>query len=289
MNWAEVPMAANTGAPPFVRLGVIGHPVDHSLSPAMQQAALDHLGIPGEYLAIDVSEHELEPAIEHLKLCSLHGFNVTVPHKQHPHLLIYGDSIVQTIGAVNTVKFVPVNPGVPAAMHFPQSAIQRQISAINTDAQGFFTPIRDLRKGRALVLGAGGAAAAVAFALFKYGWEFCIWNRSSQAANDLAQKYGAEVRDEPSPKGCSLIINATSLGMNADEEPPLLWVDLSFGTTVYDLVYRQGPTDFLSHALLEGAAVIDGREMLVGQGAVSLNWWLGVDPPIDVMRKAVGL
>lgn len=292
MKWFDVPIYSHPHGPHYlgplvIRCGVIGDPVDHSLSPQMQEAALEALGIPGEYLSIEVPQGDLEAAIEHLKMCGLHGLNVTLPHKQNAYLLRFGDTVVRTIGATNTVKFGLPNSH-PQQMNIPTRAAQG-VHATNTDAQGFFWPIRNLPKGRAMVLGAGGAAAAVAFALYKYGWEFSIWNRSSHVAQELATKYGGEFRDEPSPRGCSLVVNATPIGLREGEEPPLLWEHLEQGATVYDLAYRQGPTDFLSHALLEGAAVIDGREMLVGQGAVSLNWWLGVEPPVDAMRKAVGI
>jgi shikimate dehydrogenase len=294
MNWAEVPMisnpfAENLGRPPFIRLGIIGDPVDHSLSPVMHQAALNACGVEGEYLAIHVPPDELVPALENLKYRNFRGLNVTVPHKQSEKLIRAGDKTVRAIGAANTVLFgAPVSDFAFGIIH-SSSVIGSEVHTTNTDAEGFYSPLNSLPVGRALLLGAGGAANSAAHALCSHGWALSVWNRTSDKAAELANRFAGEVRDEPDPAECSIVINATTLGLNVGEEPPLVWNHLERDATVYDLVYRRGATDFLAHALLEGASIIDGREMLVAQGALSFRWWLGLDPPIDVMRKAVGL
>lgn len=269
MRWDEIPPATE---PSKIRLGVIGDPIEHSLSPKMHQAALDALGINADYYGIQVPPADLEPAIRHLAEVGFTGLNVTIPHKQDKFLLHSGDAIAKSIGAANTIRFQ-----------------EGEIECTNTDAEGFFSPICSYPKGKALILGAGGAAAATANALDNNGWNFCVWSRTSEKARTLAEKYDAEVRFEPSPRGCSLVVNATPVGLIEGDEPPLIWKDLAEDAAVYDLVYRPGPTDFLAHALLHGARIIDGREMLVGQGAVSFKWWLKIEPPVEVMRKAVGL
>ncbi|MDQ2985457.1 MAG: shikimate dehydrogenase [Armatimonadota bacterium] len=277
MNWHEIvpeldPLDPFGRTPIGLRFGVLGDPVEHSLSPRMQEAAFDALGIPAEYLAISVNEVEFDPCLTNLEMCGFAGVNITVPHKQHPTLLALGDAVVKQTGAANTVRFT--NEGT---------------QVINTDPPGFYAPIQTLPHGRALVLGAGGAAAAAIFALREKGWDVAVWNRTSSKAQSLAARWMCEHRDEPDPAGCSLVVNATSLGLHQGEEPPLEWRRLEAGTTIYDLAYRQGPTDFLSHALLEGVRTVDGREMLVAQGAVSFSWWTRRNPPVEVMRKAVGL
>lgn len=254
------------------RLGVIGDPVSHSLSPAMQVAALSASGTEGEYLAIQVPARELRQALEHLRGLGFLGLNVTLPLKQDELLLEIGDGTVRAVGAANTVKMDAGN-----------------MRSTNTDAAGFYEPIRDLAPGRALLLGAGGAARAVAFVLAQSGWEARIWNRTEAGAREIAEQFGGTATNEPNPADCSLVINATSLGLREHEMPPLLWEHLEPESTVYDLVYREGATDFLQAAAKRGARTIDGREMLVAQGAASFAWWLGAEPSLTAMREAVGL
>ncbi len=265
IDWREL---ENTNV---AQLAVLGDPIDHSLSPRMHQAALDHLGIPGKYYALKVLFNELEDCIAHLASIGFVGVNVTIPHKESAAQIGDGDKLVDLLSAANTLKF---DGG--------------KIAAINTDVAGFIKPIADLQPKNSLVLGAGGAAAAASYGLSRRGWSVDIWNRSPARAEDLALKFSARVVNEPNPAGCSLVVNATPLGL-AGESPPLVWEELSPATTVYDMVYGRQPTPFLAKAVAGGCAVIDGREMLIEQGALSLEWWLDVSAPRDIMRGAIGL
>ncbi|MEO7453252.1 MAG: shikimate dehydrogenase [Fimbriimonadales bacterium] len=256
---------------PF-RLGIIGDPVEHSLSPKMQVAALTESGFDGEYIAIQVPNGELPDAIEHLRDLGFVGLNVTLPHKQHALLIEQGDATVRAVGAANSIK---IEKG--------------DVFATNTDAIGFFRPIQDLLPGKALVLGAGGAAAAVVYALSENDWDVQIWNRTAEKAEELARRVAGTVYPEPDPTGCTLVVNATSLGLHEGDRPQLIWENLEENATVYDLAYRQGTTDFLQIAAQRGNQTIDGKEMLVAQGAASFHWWTGRKPSIEVMREAIGL
>lgn len=237
----------------------------------MHQAALDHLGITGKHYALKVLFNELEDCIAHLASIGFAGVNITIPHKERAAQIGDGDKLVDLLSAANALKFT-----------------EGRIESSNTDVPGFLKPISDLQPSNALILGAGGAAAAAVYALSNNGWSVNIWNRSPARAEDLALKFRAKAVRDPNPGGCSLVVNATPLGLS-DELPLLTWEDLSPDTTVYDMVYGRAQTPFLTRATASGCAVIDGREMLVEQGALSLEWWLNVGAPRDIMRGAIGL
>ncbi len=259
-----------------MRLAVVGDPVEHSLSPRMHSAALDALAIEGEYLAIHVPLGEFDDAVAHLIACGFRGVNVTLPHKgEAADIGIPDDEVVSQIRVANCLLF------------------DDEVRARNTDVPGFLAPLDGVPAGDALILGAGGAAAAAAYALLRSGWIVSIWSRTQERAHDLAEaleQYGdCDARDLPSPSGCSLVVNATPLGLNPGEMPPLDWAALKSDAIVYDLAYREVPTDLLMEASIRGNRTVDGREMLVEQGALSLEWWLEVRAPRDVMNEAIGL
>lgn len=267
MDWRELKEPAGLG------LALLGDPVEHSLSPKMQTAALKAAGIVGEYTAVRVSSEEFSACVRRLATLGYAGANVTVPHKAlAAEIGLADDDIVQQIRAANSLKF------------------SGDILARNTDVAGFMKPIKNAHRGQALVLGAGGAAAAAIYGLAKEGWTVRIWSRTNERAADLAGLY-PEVNStpEPDPSDCSLIVNATPVGLTGGEMPDLRWDLVQQNTTFYDLAYREGPTDFLERAEALGHYVIDGREMLVEQGAISFEWWTGTAAPRDVMRRAVGL
>lgn len=265
MDWRDLEETSE------IQLAVLGDPIDHSLSPTMQQAVLDHLGINGKYHALKVRFNELEDCIAHLASIGFLGVNITIPHKEDSSRIGTADETVNLLSAANTLKFS-----------------DGKIEARNTDVAGFLKPISTLPPGHALVLGAGGAAAAAVYALTTAGWSVNIWNRSPARAEDLALKFNARVIDNPDPADCSLIVNATPLGL-AEETPPILWDNLAKGATVYDMVYAMGRTSFLKTAKAAGCGTIDGREMLVEQGALSFEWWFNLPAPREIMREAIGL
>lgn len=276
------------------RLAVVGQPISHSRSPAMHTAALAALGLAGEwtYEALELAPHELEVRLRELAHADFAGVNVTVPHKVAAlGLADRASATAEAIGAANTLSFA-----------------DGQIAAENTDAQGLIDSLPRSPAGeRALVLGAGGAARACAWALHEAGAEVAIWNRTHARAARLAAELGVEaVAAEPggavlAAGDYGVLVNATTVGLagaNAASQAaidavaelkalPLDADSMSEGNVVVDLVYGSSLTPLVRLAGERGAAVVDGLEVLVRQGALSLRLWTGIDPPLDVMREAV--
>jgi shikimate dehydrogenase len=268
------------------RLAVLGQPISHSRSPAMQGAALAALGLGDEwtYEAIEVAPRDFEARVRAMASEGFAGANVTLPHKMAAlGLADEASDAARAIGAANTLSF---GGG--------------RIAAENTDAAGFLAALGRQPAGRrALVLGAGGAARAVVWALVNGGATVAIWNRTAERAERLAAEFGASgIRLEgvaPAVSGFDLIVNATTVGMSAaaaargdaDLKALRLSAD-SLGEIdeLVDLVYGPAETELVQVARLRGAAVVDGIEVLVHQGAASLRLWTGREPPLDVMRRA---
>lgn len=264
------------------RLAVLGHPVAHSRSPAMQNAALADLGLAGEwsYEAIDVAPEELAGRIAAMEGEGFAGANVTVPHKQAAlSLADEASERAHQIGAANTLTFAGGS-----------------VSAENTDAGGLLAALPGSPAGqRALVLGAGGAARAVVWALAREGAAVEVWNRTAEKARAIAWEFGVESIE---PEGeanlpsadFSLIVNTTTVGMDGGGLADLRIDAVSFAPeqTVVDLVYGERETPLLAAARTGGATVVDGLEMLVRQGAESLRIWTGREASLEVMRAAAG-
>lgn len=263
------------------RLAVLGHPVAHSRSPAMQNAALAELakrGLEGQWVyeePIDVPPEGFEGQVRAMAAADYVGANVTIPHKEAALSLADTKSpAAEAIGAANTLKFV-----------------SGRIHAENTDASGLLGALEGSVRGwRALVLGAGGAARAVVWALVSEGAEVEVWNRTAGRARDLCAELGGAPIDGPDAASYELLVNATAVGLH-DEDPfdelPLSYTDLGPRQTVVDLVYGPTGTRLLAIAGHSGAKVVTGFEILVRQGARSLELWTGMGAPLDVMRAAV--
>jgi shikimate dehydrogenase len=258
------------------RLAVLGHPVGHSRSPAMHSAALVELGLGEEwsYEAIDLAPDEFERRVRAMPEEGFAGANVTVPHKSAA--LSLADTLSETareIGAANTLIF---RGG--------------EICADNTDAAGFLAALTEPPGGaRALLLGAGGAARAVCWALLREGAEVAVWNRTELRSRNLCHELGGAPVAEPDPVDYSLIVNTTSVGLREEDpfaELPLAAESFVPGQTVVDLVYGDGQTRLLDAAAQAGASTVDGIEVLVRQGALSLEIWTGREAPIEAMRAA---
>jgi shikimate dehydrogenase len=258
------------------RLAVLGHPVGHSRSPAMHNAALADLGLAAEwtYEAIDLAPDEFERRVREMPGEGFAGANVTVPHKGAA--LALADSLSETareIGAANTLSFEA-----------------GEIRADNTDAQGLLDALPESPSGkRALVLGAGGAARAIVWALVREGAEVAVWNRTELRAEHLCAELGGAPAATPDQAAYELIVNTSAAGL-AGEDPfaelPLDPASFSFGQIVVDLVYGERPSPLLAAAEAAGAALVDGIEVLVRQGALSLRIWTGREPSLEAMRAA---
>jgi len=269
------------------RLAVLGHPVAHSLSPAMQTAALKEMGLAGEwsYEAIDVQPDEFKRVVHGLPAGGFEGANVTIPHK-HAALEIADDASdrARAIGAANTLSF---GGG--------------RIAAENTDAPGLIAALPDPPAGhRALVLGAGGAARAAAWALADAGAAVWVWNRTHSKTERLAEELGVRpVEPEATHRPIQLnrfelVVNATSVGLEPSNREgadlKALHLDADSFTDqhlVVDLAYGSSETELVRAAREGGAQVIDGREILVHQGAQSLHIWTKREPPLETMREAI--
>ncbi len=271
-----------------LKAGVIGFPVKHSVSPAMQQAAFDRLGLPVEYRAWEVKPEELAAFVAGLRGGGWLGVNVTIPHKEAIVPLL--DGVGPEAAAVGAVNTVVVADG--------------KLTGHNTDVAGFragLPPGADFRGGRALVLGAGGAAAAVVFGLLGTGLaEIGILNRRPERAESLVARFSGRnpaVRLRVVGGGeacayarsCILVVNCTPVGTAGTPlagQLPLPPDCLAPGSFAYDLVYNPPETPWLRAARDRGARPISGLTMLVHQGAAAFRLWTGREAPVDVMFEA---
>jgi shikimate dehydrogenase len=248
--------------------GVLGFPVGHSRSPAMMNAAFRQLGLDWRYFRLPLPPERFEEAARALPGSGYRGANVTIPHKLAAHAL--ADELsdpARAIGAVNTLTFKE----------------DGGIAGDNTDAGGLLDAIGEPVSGTALVLGAGGAARAAAWALAQAGAEVTVWSRTSERAAELAADLGVGHSERPGPS--ELLVNATSVGLRAGDT--LDGLPLVDARVVVDLVYGADPTPVVQWAEERGARVVDGLEVLVRQGARSFALWTGEEPPVEVMRRAV--
>lgn len=258
------------------RLAVIGYPVGHSRSPAMQTAALQALGLDGEwsYGAVEVAPEGFAEKVREMSAGDYAGANVTVPHKEAAlAAAAEASEAAQQIGAANTLVFAA-----------------GKIEAHNTDADGLLAALPDSPRGRrALVLGAGGAARAVLWALLWEGARVDVWNRTPERAEAICAELGGSPSLAPRQEDYDLIVNTSAAGLKGED--PFEHLPLSAGLfsetqTVVDMVYGERRSPLLVAAEEAGAATVDGLEVLVQQGARSLEIWTGHEPDLDVMRAA---
>jgi shikimate dehydrogenase len=249
--------------------GVLGCPVAHSRSPAMQNAAFTALGLDWRYVKLPVPPELFEETVRALPGSGYRGANVTIPHKVAAlELADDAADAARAIGAANTLTF---DGGA--------------IRADNTDAGGFLAALGESPRGQsALVLGAGGAARAVVWALQDAGAaEVSVWNRTRERARGL----DARVVDRPGP--AEIVVNATSVGLHDDDLSSLPLDGIGVPRLACDLVYRaSGRTPFAAWATRAGAErVVDGLEVLVRQGALSFEIWTGREAPLGAMRQEI--
>jgi shikimate dehydrogenase len=282
---------------PPIRLGVFGDPVEHSLSPQMQNAALKHCKIDMQYARLHILPHELREAIDLIRKLEFIGVNLTIPHKIAAFDLIdnFGQG-VRRIGAVNTVKLE-----------------NGKLRGFNTDGHGFSRAIReefavDLRDMRVLVLGAGGAGRAVALQCAKESCErLVVANRTMEKAERLVadlrgfftgpKVFGPVPRLQAIPfkeapirfqiGNVDLVVNTTPLGWSRGDASPIPARLLAPHLMIYDTIYSAERTPLVSAAIEAGARVANGLSMLLHQGALAFEIWFQRQAPIEVMRKAI--
>jgi len=267
--------------------GVIGDPIEHTLSPTIHNAAFNHLKLDFVFLAFRVKAADLENAVRGMRGLGIYGLNVTMPHKSTViSFLDEVDPTVQFLGSANTI----LNK-------------DGKLSGFNTDGVGALKALREngaeLSEKKVLLLGAGGAAKALAFALAEEVGELVVLNRAAEKARELAEALGRMfnkkvVGGSLSPdaiaknlRASDILINATSVGMKPNLSQSIVapqW--LKSDLVVMDIIYDPVETKLARDAKAAGAKVISGVEMLIYQGAASFEIWTGRAAPIEVMRRA---
>jgi shikimate dehydrogenase len=265
---------------------LIGDPVEHTVSPAMHNAAFQELGLDYIYVAFKVKPEELPQAVAGLKALNITGFNVTIPHKVVIIPLLDSlDPLAEKVGAVNTV----IND-------------DGKLKGYNTDAEGFYRALTEHgfnpKNKKVVVLGAGGASRAITYILAKNGASLTILNRQQELdwAEDIAGLLREDFRKEvkvlelgdlaKALPSADLLINATSVGMspsaNVSPVPAKLLAGLPL---VFDIVYNPIKTKLLQDAAVAGVKTISGVDMLAWQGALAFEKWTGRTAPINLMRE----
>jgi shikimate dehydrogenase len=269
---------------------VLGHPIGHSLSPAMQNAALRQMGLDGVYVAFDVPPEGLADAVRGLRALGVEGVNCTIPHKEA--LLPLLDEVSEEaalIGAVNTLVFR-----------------DGRMIGYNTDAPGFLAALRaagaEPKGRRVVVLGAGGSARAVVVSLIGAEAQVTVATRTEARARELAADLGSKlgrvtletVGTEaeslgPAVRRADILVNTTSVGMSPhpDAMPEVPVEALGPGLFVYDLIYNPLETRLLRTARERGARGTHGAGMLAHQGALALELWTGVPAPVELMEQVI--
>lgn len=266
--------------------GIIGDPIEHTMSPVMHNAAFKNKGVDYVYLAFRVKKEELGKAIEGMRALNIRGLNVTIPHKVAViQFLDELDPLADKIGAINTIMN---DDGV--------------LRGYNTDATGFLQALRERGiepKGKSVViLGAGGASRAISFILAERGSSLVIlnrtWDKAKVCANRISRIFTREVEAlELNKENLSkvlekadILVNATSVGMSPNiNETPVSSDLLGPNLVVYDIVYNPIKTRLQREAEVVGATVIGGLEMLVWQGALAFEKWTGREAPVNLMKE----
>ena len=265
--------------------GIIGDPVAHSLSPTMHNAAFREIGMDGIYLAFKVSLEEVGSAIKGAKSLGILGLNVTIPLKEKALLFVEADEIAKKIGAINTIDF---SRGVAYGYNTDGLGAKRALEEI--------VGVDKIKGKSVLMLGAGGAAKAIAFYLDIAGAKLTIANRTRGRAIRLASTLHNATSIEldtnalvNSIKNADILINATSVGLHPNENATLITADMMHpDLVVFDIVYNPMETKLQREAKKAGVKkIVDGVRMLVYQGAESFRIWTNKEPPIEVMEKAV--
>jgi shikimate dehydrogenase len=286
----EGKVSGDAGEPATPRLAaVIGWPVAHSVSPAMHNAAFRALGLNWRYLALPVDPRDLSAAVAGLRALRFAGFNVTIPHKVA--MLPLMDELSEEAVAIGAVNTVVISDG--------------RMAGHNTDAYGFLATLEASGFApagrRALVMGAGGAARAVVYALARAGMAVSLWNRTPERAASLVADLapylaGRSVVALPRDtalladalRKADLLVNATSVGMKGGPpgSPLPAGLHLRPGMTVFDLIYSPPLTPLLRQAQAARARPVGGLGMLVRQGVRAFSLWTGIEPSVPVMERA---
>jgi len=274
-------------------IALIGNPVSHSLSPIMQNAAFQYLGLDLIYIAIPCKDEDLELVLNSLKKINCKGLNITIPYKEKVFNLCSEISpIASKLKAINTLRLNS----------------EKEWSATNTDVEGFIYPLKklNLTKKKSIVLGSGGAARSVIQGLINLNFsKISLVSRNKSSINELIKNFENQIEiqgllsnDNQAQnliEETDLLVNTTPVGMKtARHEMNVLpygesfWRSLNSKTIVYDLIYNPAPTHLLKYSANKGCMTIDGSQMLVAQGLKSLSFWTnGLEVPFHIMNDAL--
>lgn len=274
----------------MIRLGLTGYPLSHSLSPNIHTAALDACGLIGKYALYPIALNDLyglKQLLNKLRIGELHGLNVTIPHKQN--VIEYMNELTPTAKAIGAVNIIYYREG--------------KLVGDNTDAPGFITDLKHflaeshseiVNQKSAIVLGAGGSARAVVYALIYDGWQVTITSRRLEQARQLAlsfPNYAIRTIQYPNiqPTNFDLVVNTTPLGMAPDIDSSPLPEDFSYSphAVVYDLVYNPRETKLVCDARAQRLSATTGLGMLIEQAALAFEIWTGQNPPRESLFRAV--
>ena len=274
-------------------IALIGNPVRHSLSPIMQNAAFQYLGLDLIYIAMPCKDEDLELVLNSLKKINCKGLNITIPHKEKVFNLCSEISpIANKLKAINTLKLNS----------------QNEWSATNTDVEGFIYPLKNLNlaKKKSIVLGSGGAAKSVIQGLINLNLsKISVITRNKSSLDELIKNFENQIElnsflsnDNQAQnliEEADLVVNTTPVGMKT-AQPEInvipygesFWRSLNSKTIVYDLIYNPAPTHLLKFSANKGCMTIDGLKMLIAQGMKSISFWTdGLEVPFNVMSDAL--
>jgi len=274
-------------------IALIGNPVSHSLSPIMQNAALQYLGLDLIYIAIPCKDEDLKLVLNSFKKINCKGLNITIPHKEKVFDLCSEISpVANTLKAINTLKLNS----------------KKEWSGTNTDVEGFMYPLKklNLAKKQSIVLGSGGAARSVIQGLINLNLStISVVSRNKSTLNELIKNFENQIQlkgllnndnqIQDLIREADLIVNTTPVGMKTtnygNNELPYgesFWRSLNSQTIIYDLIYNPAPTHLLKYSAKKGCTTIDGLEMLVAQGMKSISFWTdGLEVPFHIMNDAI--
>ena len=274
-------------------IALIGNPVSHSLSPIIQNAAFKYLGLDLIYIAIPCKDEDLELVLNSFKKINCKGLNITIPHKEKVFNLCSEISpIAKKLKAINTLKLNS----------------KKEWSATNTDVEGFIYPLKNLNlaKKKSIILGSGGAARSVIQGLINLNLStISVISRNKSSLDELIKHFDNQIQlqgllnnDNQAQiliREADLIVNTTPAGMkttkyqdNAMPYGEAFWRSLNSKTIVYDLIYNPAPTPLLKFSAKKGCMTIDGLEMLIAQGMISISFWTdGLEVPFHVMNDAL--
>ena len=260
--------------------GIVGHPVTHSLSPAMHNAAIKHLKIDAEYRLFDIDPSDAEGLANfcyETELNQISGFSVTMPYKESVMAYMdYYDHLARIIGSVNTVVVE-----------------ENKLIGYNTDTTGAMQALRektDLIGKKALVMGAGGAARAIAYGLKEFMADVFLFNRTMEKAEEIAKAFELETIDyrKIQDEEFDIIVNATPVGAMPNTAESLLnSTQIAPHAVVMDIITNPLETQLLKEAKKAGARTVSGERMLLHQAVDQFRFFFQLEPPIDVMEKAM--